>query len=74
MIEKFVRTLLEPLYNLLGLSIPILVILIVGIILFYFVGTMKMHIRKKNDSKKMDCYIPYFSDEDIDYVFTGKKI
>lgn len=74
MIEQFVRTLLQPLYNAMGYLIPLLFILVSGIILFILISQLKMHIGKKRNSKIMDSFVPYMSEEEINYVFTGKKI
>ena len=73
MIEQFVRTLLQPLYNAMGYLIPILIILVSGIVVFILVNQLKMHIGKKRVSKTMDSFIPYMSEEEIDYVFDGTK-
>lgn len=73
MIEQFVRTLLQPLYNAMGYLIPILIILVSGILIFIFVNQLKMHIGKKGVSKTLDSFVPYMSDEEINYVFDGTK-
>ena len=73
MIEQFVRTLLHPLYSVIGYLIPILVILVSGILIFIFVNQLKMHIGKKRGSKTMDSFVPYMSEEEIEYVFDGTK-
>lgn len=73
MIEQFVRTLLQPLYNAMGYLIPILIILVSGIVIFIFVNQLKMHIGKKRESKNMSSFVPYMSEEEINYVFDGTK-
>lgn len=73
MIEQFVRTLLQPLYNAMGYLIPILIILVSGILIFIFVNQLKMHIGKKRNSKTMNSFVPYMSEEEINYVFDGTK-
>lgn len=74
MIEQFVRTLLQPLYNAMGYLIPILIILVSGILIFILVNQLKMHIGKKRAYETIDSFVPYMSQEEIKYVFTGKKI
>ena len=73
MIEQFVRTLLHPLYSAIGYLIPIIIILVSGILIFIFVNQLKMHIGKKRASEKMNSFVPYMSDEEINYVFDGTK-
>ena len=73
MIESFVRTLLQPLYNAMGYLIPILIILVSGIVIFIIVNQLKMHIGKKRGSETMDSFVPYMSEEEIKYVFDGTK-
>lgn len=73
MIEQFVKTLLQPLYNAMGYLIPILIFLVLGIIIFILVNQLKMHIGKKRVSKTSDSFIPYMSEEEINYVFDGTE-
>lgn len=73
MIEQFTRNLLQPLYNAMGYLIPVLIFLVSGIIIFILVNQLKMHIGRKSDSKTMDTFVPYMSEEEIRYVFDGTK-
>lgn len=73
MIEQFVRTLLQPLYNAMGYLIPILIILVSGIVIFIFVNQLKMRVGRKRGSKTSDSFCPYMSEEEINYVFDGTK-
>lgn len=73
MIEQFTRNLLQPLYNAMGYLIPILIFLVSGIIIFILVNQLKMHIGKKRASENMDSFVPYMSEEEINYVFDGTK-
>lgn len=76
MIEQFVRTLLQPLYNAMGYLVPILLFLVSGIIIFILVSQLKMRIGKKRVREISDSFVPYMSKEEITYVFDGteKKI
>lgn len=73
MIEQFVRTLLQPLYNAMGYLYPILIFLSAGIIIFLLINQFKMHIGKKRGSGTMTSFIPYMSEEEINYVFNGSE-
>ena len=73
MITQFVTTLLQPLYNAVGYLIPIIIILLSGIFIFILLNQLKMHIGKKRASENMDSFIPYMSNEEINYVFDGTE-
>ena len=73
MIESFVRNLLAPLYRLIGYSVPIFILIVIGIILFFLIGNIKMHVKRKGDSQKNCCFVPYMEEGEIEYVITGKK-
>ena len=73
MIHDFTVQLLAPLYKLVGLSIPIFVTAIIAIIFFLFITNIKMHISRKSKGRHANTYMPYFSDEEIDYVLGKKK-
>lgn len=73
MIEQFVRTLLAPLYRLIGQCIPILLFIIILIGILYLVSNLKMHISRKGNGVEKESCVPYLTEEELENVFTGKE-
>lgn len=72
MIYQSVSELLKPLYHIMNYAVPILILIFILYVFIIFFISLKMNIKKRTKRVK-DTFVPFFSDEELKYVFEGQK-